>query len=67
MEKNLQKNIYMYIYIWMNHFAVYLKHTKWLINYTSIRKENFFSILKLDKLTVKLQEASMIKNYKKKI
>ena len=31
------------------------------------KKEKIFSILKLDKLTIKLQEASMIKKYKKKI
>ena len=31
------------------------------------KKRKFFSILKLDKLTGKLQETSLIKNYKKKI
>ena len=28
MEKNLKKNIYMYIHIQLNHFAVYLKLTQ---------------------------------------
>ena len=37
MEKNLRKNVYMYTYMLLNHFAVYLK----LTHYKSIALQFF--------------------------
>ena len=68
MEKNLQKNIYMCIYIYMNEPLCCISKTYKMVNQLYFnKKRKFFSILKLDKLTGKLQETSLIKNYKKKI
>ena len=28
MEKNMKKNIYVHLYVWLNHFAIYQKLTQ---------------------------------------
>ena len=43
MEKNLKKNTYIFIYIYMNHFAVYFKLTQHCKLTTSIKTKTKYS------------------------